>query len=169
MREVLEELDTPPEPDGDTGAGVFIDALASPVADCVTRLIRCTVSSEVAGVRWEIVAPRDLKFYGALCRAVPRQEARFRAPDEFVVSDRELTLIYSGDERCGRLIVERFVKTDNFERLRAATFVANTYGLWRSCSLTSSNSVACSEPARFGFHAGQDVRLAQIEAWAAHQ
>lgn len=127
----------------------------------------CVVTSQTAGIRWEIEAPRDLKYYGFGCPGERRQGENFAPPIEFVVSDDEITLTYSGSPRCGRQVVERFVRTDDFEPRAAAAFIASTYGLWRACGLTSSDSVACSTLARATFRTGQDQRLAQIEAWVA--
>lgn len=40
LRDVVEQLDAPPTPDGRTGMGVFVEDLDARVADCVTRLIQ---------------------------------------------------------------------------------------------------------------------------------
>jgi AraC-like DNA-binding protein len=40
MREVMEQLDTPPGPGGDSSAGLFVDDLGGPVIDCVLRLVQ---------------------------------------------------------------------------------------------------------------------------------
>ncbi|MDE1174145.1 MAG: AraC family transcriptional regulator [Parvibaculaceae bacterium] len=40
MREVMEALDAPPRPSEGSGPGIFVDDLAGPLEDCVTRLLR---------------------------------------------------------------------------------------------------------------------------------
>lgn len=40
MREVMEQLDTPPEPSDESDLGVLVSDLDDPLADCVLRLIR---------------------------------------------------------------------------------------------------------------------------------
>lgn len=39
MREVMEQLDPPPKPSGDTGLGIFVADIDGPLADCMTRLV----------------------------------------------------------------------------------------------------------------------------------
>lgn len=62
LREVLEQLDSPPKLDGDLGPGVFVDLLASPVADCVTRLIRLLDAPEAIAVLYPSIM-RELSFW----------------------------------------------------------------------------------------------------------
>lgn len=40
MHEIMEQLETPPEPSGDLGLGVFVCDIRGPLADCVLRMIR---------------------------------------------------------------------------------------------------------------------------------
>ena len=40
LREILEQLDTPPKPAGDLGLGVFVADFDGPLADCVLRVVR---------------------------------------------------------------------------------------------------------------------------------
>lgn len=42
MREVLEQLDTPPVPSERTGRGMFVADVEGPLADCVMRMVRLT-------------------------------------------------------------------------------------------------------------------------------
>lgn len=62
LREVLEQLDTPPTLDADMEAGVFVDVLASPVADCVTRLIRMLDTPAAIPILYPSVM-RELTFW----------------------------------------------------------------------------------------------------------
>jgi len=40
MREVMEQLDVPPQPKRDSGSAVFVEDLTAPLVDCVSRLVR---------------------------------------------------------------------------------------------------------------------------------
>jgi len=40
MRSVAEEMDTPPQPSGEVGRGVFVTDFQGPLADCALRLVR---------------------------------------------------------------------------------------------------------------------------------
>lgn len=62
LREVLDQLDTPPKLAADSVPGVFIDTLADPVMDCVARLVRMLDSPGAPPILYTSIM-RELSFW----------------------------------------------------------------------------------------------------------
>jgi AraC-like DNA-binding protein len=62
MREVLDQLDTPPEPGADPGLGILVDTLDGPLSDCLVRLIRMLETPQAIAVLYPSVM-REICFW----------------------------------------------------------------------------------------------------------
>jgi AraC-like DNA-binding protein len=62
LREVMDQLDTPPRPNGDTVLGVFVETFHEALADCVTRLIRLLSTPKAIPVLYPAIL-RELYFW----------------------------------------------------------------------------------------------------------
>ncbi|HEY0122836.1 MAG TPA: AraC family transcriptional regulator [Rhizobium sp.] len=62
MREVMEELDTPPKPTGDAGLGVFVDDLSRPIIDCLVRLMALLATPKAIPVLYPAIM-REICFW----------------------------------------------------------------------------------------------------------
>ena len=62
MREVMEELDTPPVPDDDIELGAFVADVSGPLADCVARLARLLETPMAIPVLYPAIM-REISFW----------------------------------------------------------------------------------------------------------
>lgn len=82
MREVLQQLDTPPEPPATSGPCMFITRVDEPLADCILRLLRLTQMPGAIAILYPSVM-REICFWlltspagGELCKlALPESNA----------------------------------------------------------------------------------------------
>lgn len=83
MREVMEQLETPPKPRGDAGLAVFIEDLSQPVADCLVRLVDLAMMPQAIPVLYPAIM-REICFRlltgpngGEICKlALPDSQTR---------------------------------------------------------------------------------------------
>jgi AraC-like DNA-binding protein len=83
MRDVMEELETPPKPNPDVGLGVFVGELNDPLADCLLRLIRMLGTPKAIPILYPSVM-REICFWlltgpngGEICKiALPSSHTR---------------------------------------------------------------------------------------------
>ncbi|MEH7910397.1 AraC family transcriptional regulator [Rhizobium laguerreae] len=62
LREVLEEMDTPPKPAGDGGPGVFVQELGPELQDCILRLIRTLATPKAIPILHPAIM-REISFW----------------------------------------------------------------------------------------------------------
>jgi AraC-like DNA-binding protein len=62
MREVMEDLETPPTPNDDVGLGAFVGAIEGPLADCVVRLVRLLPTPKAIPVLYPTIM-REICFW----------------------------------------------------------------------------------------------------------
>jgi AraC-like DNA-binding protein len=76
MRQVMEELETPPLPNDDVGLGLFVTDFEGPLADCVVRLVRLLATPKAIPVLYPAIM-REISFWlltgkngGEVCKLV---------------------------------------------------------------------------------------------------
>lgn len=76
MREVMEDLETPPVPNDDFGIGAFVGDLEGPLADCTVRLARLLATPKAIHVLYPAIM-REISFWlltgqngGEVCKLV---------------------------------------------------------------------------------------------------
>ncbi|HVK79420.1 MAG TPA: AraC family transcriptional regulator [Verrucomicrobiae bacterium] len=86
MREVMEELETPPTPNAD-GLGAFIENLSDPLQDCVLRLARLLATPEAVPALYPAIM-REFYYWlltgpnaGEICKVVRRDSHTRRIAD----------------------------------------------------------------------------------------
>ncbi|MFA5956144.1 AraC family transcriptional regulator N-terminal domain-containing protein [Hyphomicrobium sp.] len=62
MREVMEEIETPPPPNDDIGLGAFVADFEGPLADCVVRLVRLLATPRAIAVLRPAIM-REISFW----------------------------------------------------------------------------------------------------------
>jgi AraC-like DNA-binding protein len=62
MRQVMEELETPPLPNDDVGLGLFVTDFEGPLADCVVRLVRLLATPKAIPVLYPAIM-REISFW----------------------------------------------------------------------------------------------------------
>ncbi|MDE1992359.1 MAG: AraC family transcriptional regulator [Rhizobiaceae bacterium] len=62
MREVMEQLDTPPKPNGNTGFGLFVQDVEDQLADCMLRLMRLVETPKAIPVLYPAIM-REICFW----------------------------------------------------------------------------------------------------------
>ncbi|MBM7045317.1 MULTISPECIES: AraC family transcriptional regulator [Rhizobium] len=62
MREVMEQLDTPPKPTGGAGLGIFVEDLSQSLADCLVRLTRLLATPKAIPVLYPAIM-REICFW----------------------------------------------------------------------------------------------------------
>ena len=83
MREVMEELDTPPRPNDGVGAAIFVDTMVPALTDCMLRLMRMLETPQAIPVLYPAIM-REICFWlltgangGEVCKlALPNSHTR---------------------------------------------------------------------------------------------
>jgi AraC-like DNA-binding protein len=83
MREVMEELDSPPQPNDGVGAAIFVDTMVPPLTDCMLRLMRLLETPQAIPVLYPAIM-REICFWlltgangGEVCKlALPNSHTR---------------------------------------------------------------------------------------------
>jgi AraC-like DNA-binding protein len=83
MREVMEELDSPPQPTDGVGAAIFVDTMVPPLTDCMLRLMRMLETPQATPVLYPAIM-REICFWlltgangGEVCKlALPNSHTR---------------------------------------------------------------------------------------------
>jgi AraC-like DNA-binding protein len=83
MREVMEELDSPPQPNDGVGAAIFVDTMGPPLTDCMLRLMRMLETPQAIPVLYPAIM-REICFWlltgangGEVCKlALPNSHTR---------------------------------------------------------------------------------------------
>ncbi len=94
LREVMEQLDVPPKPTGETGLGVFLIDVEGPLADCVLRLVRMSETPKAIPVLHPLIM-REICFWlltgesgNEVCKlAMPDSHAQRVATSIFMLRD----------------------------------------------------------------------------------
>jgi AraC-like DNA-binding protein len=94
LREVMEQLDSPPKPRGDHGLGVFVDDVGEPLADCILRLIRMLGTPKAIPVLYPSIL-REICFWlltgdngGEVCKlGLPNSHTRRIAEAIYLLRD----------------------------------------------------------------------------------
>ena len=79
MREVMEQLDNPPQPDDGEGAGIFVDNMVPPLTDCMIRLLRLLDTPKAIPVLYPAIM-REVYFW-LLTGAHAREVCKLALPD----------------------------------------------------------------------------------------
>ncbi len=83
MRAVMEELDSPPQPDGGVGPAMFVHTMVAPLTECMLRLIRLLETPQAISVLYPSIM-REVCFWlltgangGEVCKlALPNSHTR---------------------------------------------------------------------------------------------
>jgi AraC-like DNA-binding protein len=94
MREVMEELDSPPQPNDGVGAAIFVDTMVPPLTDCMLRLMRMLETRQAIPVLYPAIM-REICFWlltgangGEVCKlALPNSHTRRIAAAIYLLRD----------------------------------------------------------------------------------
>lgn len=94
LREIMEQMDTPPTPTGDLGLGVFVSDFDGPLAECVLRMIRMLATPKAIPVLYPSIM-REIGFWlltgphgGEVCKlALPNSRTQRVAEAIYLLRD----------------------------------------------------------------------------------
>ena len=79
MREVMEQLDNPPQPDDGVGPGIFVEDMVPPLTDCMIRLLRLLETPKAIPVLYPAIM-REVHFW-LLTGTHARELCKLALPD----------------------------------------------------------------------------------------